>query len=56
MAVRVTSREYAIFVRGKIFKTCKTEQEKDAVVARLKKDKTLTDKDIAVGLHLIVSK
>ena len=51
----VISRHYKIYVKEKLYRTCKSEQEKNAVVAKLKRDKTLTSKDISIGINITVS-
>jgi len=55
MTARVTSRHYKIYIKGKLYKTCKSEQEKNRVMARLKQDKSLKQSDITIGLSLLVS-
>lgn len=56
MTALATRKTYTVYVRRKLFKTCKTEEEKNTVVRKLKRDTTLTDKDITVGLNILVSK
>ncbi len=55
MIVRVTKREFKVFIRGKLYKICNTKQEAESVMAALKKDRNLKDSDVSLGLSFLVS-
>ena len=48
------TKEYKIYVKDKLHRICKSAQEKDNVMAKLKKDKTLKAGDIKIVLRIDV--
>lgn len=56
MTVTVTTKNYSIYVKGKLFKVCKNKEEKDQALARLKQDKSLKPGDIKVSFNILVGK